>query len=72
MIPICDRGRIAARGGPRKTAAVLGHFSAHHVSVSPLRGTQMTEKWMTEKCAQTSAARTAAFTLQHSHGEELT
>jgi hypothetical protein len=47
-------------------------FSAHHLSLSPLRGTPMTEKWMTEKCAQSSAARTAALMpLEHSFVKEL-
>jgi hypothetical protein len=41
----------------QKTASALGHFSAHHLSVSPLRGTPMTEKWMTEKCAQSGPDR---------------
>jgi hypothetical protein len=51
--PDCSSSPFAARHAPpRKTAAALGHFSAHHPSVSPLRGTQMTEKWVTEKCAK--------------------
>jgi hypothetical protein len=56
----------ASGGGARS-------FSARHISVSPLRRTSMTEKWMTENAPRTSAARAAAFMpLQHSLAEELT